>query len=127
MKALTVPKTAIYLLTAIVLMLPAAAQNEQADPHAHDWMKEQALPKLKQEQATAEAQTPATATTPTTEAPKSPAVDVLNQSLGGVNSSYHGAHTFYKDDQVAPIVVAVIAVLVVLGFALYTARTKKKD
>lgn len=125
MKALALPRTATNLLIAMFLILPAAAQNEQADPHSHDWMKEQVVPKLKQQQQQGvEAQTTTTTTTAPTQ---SPAVDALNQSLGGVNSSYHGAHQWYKDDQIGLIAVTVIAVLGILGIALFAARTKKKD
>jgi hypothetical protein len=102
-RAANLLKTAVYLVTPVLLMMPVSAQNGQADPHSHDQ----------------------TTTTTTTAPTQSPAVDALNQSLGGVNSSYHGAHQWYKDDQIGLIVVAVVAVLVIGGIAF--ANRKKKD
>ena len=120
MKALDLRKFAIGMALAAVSFAPVAAQNEQADPHAHDWMNEQVKPKLGTAPTTiAQANTQ-------TNAAQSPAVDTLNQSLGGVDKNYHGAHQWYKDDQVGLIAVAVIAVLVV-GGAIVAARTKKKN
>lgn len=112
----------IGLAIAMLAMLPAAAQNDAADPHAHDWMKEQVQPKLGAEPAV----TGQTNTQTQTNTTQSSAVDTLNQSLGGVDKNYHGAHQWYKDDQVGLIAVAVTAILVVCG-ALFAARTKKKD
>lgn len=114
-------RTPIGLAIAMLAMLPTIAQNEQADPHAHDWMKEQVKPKLGAEPAATGQVNTQTNTT------QSPAVDTLNQSLGGVDSSYHGQHQWYKDDQVGLVAVTAAAVLVVLFVALFAVRTKKKD
>ncbi len=118
---LNLPRAAIYLVTAMLLMLPAAAQNDSADPHAHDWLKEQAVPKLKQQ---AEAQT--ATQTATTTAAKSTADQVLDQSLGGLKPGYQGAHKWFADDQIGLIVVAVVAVLIFLIVGIYALVGKKK-
>jgi len=114
MKTLDLPKAAMYLAIAAFLTLPAVAQNAGGDPHAHDWYKEQVAPKLKQQQAE----------TPATTAAKSPADQVLEQSLGSVKPGYHGALQWFADDQIGLIVVGVIGALVI-GGVVFAARKKK--
>lgn len=123
MKMQNLPRGAIYLVTAMLLMLPAAAQNNTSDTHAHDWYKEQVVPKLKQQQAETQA---GTTTSTTTTAAKSPADQIIDQSLGSVNTSYQGAHKWFPDDQIGLAVVAVVGVLVIAVVA-FTARKKKKN
>lgn len=97
MKIELLKKTALAVAFSAALVSPVLAQDSQADPHAHDWFKEQVKGKI--DPATGEKIPPSTATgTATAPAQTDPATNILNQSLGSVDQNYHGQHRWFKDD-----------------------------
>lgn len=99
MKIELLKKTALAIAFSAALVSPVLAQDNQADPHSHDWFNEQVKGKI--DPTTGEKIPPSTATgTGTAPAQTDPATNILNQSLGSIDENYRGKHKWFNDDVV---------------------------
>lgn len=99
MKIELLKKTALAIAFSAALVSPVLAQDNQADPHAHDWFNEQVKGKI--DPTTGEKIPPSTATgTGTAPAQTDPGTNILNQSLGSIDENYRGKHKWFNDDVV---------------------------
>ena len=129
-------KIVLCLALSLMCMPAALAQNEQGDPHAHDWYNEQVKGKIDPVTGQKIPQTNTTSATGTTTGAGSTVNDTLNQSLGSIDEKYRGQHKWFNDDLIGnwfegighgdPLCVGILAVVVagVGGFILWANKLK---
>lgn len=131
-------KKLVLCLALSLMCVPAAlAQNEQGDPHAHDWYNEQVKGKIDPVTGQKIPQTSTTTATGTASGAGSSVNDTLNNSLGTIDENYRGKHKWFNDDVVGnwmegighgdPVSLGVLAVVLagVAGIILWGNKQQK--